>query len=183
MSNGSRTLLRESWDVRVYRRPQRGNYFLFDLDSETEAPRNAKVQISKAALGGIAVRGRGAWAKGKGGLDELSSEGKGRAEHARWAFMGGQEKGKTAGIAVLSHPSNVGAPQALSHENNPQPFLNFTPVAEGALDVNAPLPLHQRYRFVALDGKPDTQLLERLWRDFAEPPAVTVHPVVAPAKK
>ncbi|HJX63884.1 MAG TPA: hypothetical protein VJ860_08005 [Polyangia bacterium] len=35
-------------------------------------------------------------------------------------------------------------------------------------------PLKLRYRFVVLDGQPDKKLLDRLWDDFANPPAVEV---------
>jgi hypothetical protein len=31
-----------------------------------------------------------------------------------------------------------------------------------------------RYRFVVGDGEPDKAELERLWSDYAKPPAVTV---------
>jgi len=57
-----------------------------------------------------------------------------------------------------------------------EPFLNFAPTQAGRLDLLVGRPFVARYRFVTLDGPPDIALIERLWRDYAEPVTVTVVP-------
>lgn len=52
--------------------------------------------------------------------------------------------------------------------------MGFAPSKNGSITVLPGKPLKLRYQFVVLDGKPDRKLLDRLWDDFAKPPAVEV---------
>ena len=54
------------------------------------------------------------------------------------------------------------------------PYMCYAPSKGGAWEIPAKGTHRARYRFVAFDGRPDATELERLWRDFAEPPTVTV---------
>lgn len=170
-----RTMVHEDLRVTVYRpESARSSYFMFDVESEQKQVANASVQVPKGPDGGIAVRGRSEWTAGKG-IVWLTSEDRVDVPRARWCYMGGVSKGRQAGIAVLSYPGNPDAPQPLvSGEKDNVPFLNFSPNRDKPLVFGAGRPYQSRYRFVAMDGRPDPKLLERLWNDFAFPPAATV---------
>jgi hypothetical protein len=58
-----------------------------------------------------------------------------------------------------------------------EPFFSFAPPQAGDFTLAPGPPLRARYRLVIRDGPADRRLLDRLWRDFAEPPRVTVTPL------
>jgi hypothetical protein len=54
------------------------------------------------------------------------------------------------------------------------PYMCYAPSRAGSWEI-APKQTHTvRYRFVAFDGNLDPAELDRLWRDYAEPPRVTI---------
>ena len=55
-----------------------------------------------------------------------------------------------------------------------EPFFSYAPVQMGPLTIEPGRPHVARYRFATVDGPPDPALFERLWRDFAHPPAVSL---------
>jgi hypothetical protein len=176
---GGLTLLRDQWRVLVYALPgSRSNYFLFDLETEQAVAGQDVVTVPKADSGGVAVRGRAGWKAATGGVVKMSSEGAAEASHARWAYIGGLEKGKGVGVAVLGHPANFGAPQGLGNQKQ-GPLINLSPNVGQNVSIEPYRPLRQVYRFVALDGKPDAKLLSRLWNDFALPPQTSVRAATA----
>jgi hypothetical protein len=107
----------------------------------------------------------------------LTSEGHDRARadatRARWAHIGGRVDGALVGIAMLGHPDNFGAPEPL-RVHPTDPYLCFAPSRLGPWTIAAPTPHVAKYRFVAMDGPADPALLDRLWRDYAHPPTVTM---------
>jgi hypothetical protein len=87
--------------------------------------------------------------------------------------MGGQVDGAPAGLAVLIHPDNFRSPQPLRlNPKNPQ--LCVAPSPDGDWEITPGKPYISRYRFVLADGPSDKAKLERLWRDYARPPGVSV---------
>ena len=75
---------------------------------------------------------------------------------------------------MLCHPSNFRFPQPMRIHPT-EPFFNFAPSQAGDWEIKPGEEYVSRYRFVVMDGKPDAELLERLWRDYAHPPRVEVH--------
>ena len=55
-----------------------------------------------------------------------------------------------------------------------EPFFSYAPVQAGPLTIEPGRTHVARYRFATVDGPPDAALFERLWRDFAAPPAVSL---------
>jgi hypothetical protein len=78
-----------------------------------------------------------------------------------------------AGVAILSHPQNSAKSEAVFIDPE-APVMGFAPTKNGSIMVLPGKPLKLKYRFVVLDGKPDGKLLDHLWDDFANPPAVEV---------
>jgi hypothetical protein len=137
---------------------------------------SSPLALPEFLYGGVAFHGARSW-DGPTGAQILTSEGKTRANgdttRARWCYIGGVVNGANAGLAMLGHPANVRAPQPARMYAD-EPFLNFAPTHAGRLDLAVGRPFVARYRFVTLDGAPDIALIERLWRDYAEPARVEV---------
>jgi len=178
------TVLTETWEVRLYgvgiasAEPQRRAYRVFDLVLTQELVTSSPLALPEFLYGGVAFHGPRAW-DGPAGAQVLTSDGKtratGDATRARWCYIGGVVSGANAGLTMLGHPANARAPQPVRIYAN-EPFLNFAPTHLGRLDLIAGRPFVARYRFVTFDGPPDIELIERLWRDYAEPVRVEVLP-------
>ena len=168
--------LNEQWELRVFASDSNPGIHMFELVVTQTANTAQPLVLPEYHYGGMAFRGHANWDH----LERvwfLTSEGNDRSNgnetRARWAHMGGRVDGETAGIAVLSHPSNVRAPQPV--RIHPEiPYFVFAPVQLGEMRIEPGSPHVMRYRYITHDGKPDSELLDRLWNDFAYPPAVTV---------
>ena len=169
------TVLREAWSVTAFREASRVPYFVVDLESRQD-PMNGLVVLGESSLGGITIRGNRDW-QGASKSIFLSSEGTERSQAqgapARWCYLGGKSGGKQAGVAILAHPQNPKAPEAVFIDPE-EPVMGFAPTKNGAISLKPGAALYLRYRFVVLDGKPDSKLFDRLWNDFANPPVVRV---------
>ena len=53
--------------------------------------------------------------------------------------------------------------------------FQLCPTQLGEMTIEPGSPYVAKYRYVTYDGEPDVDLLNRLWRDYAYPPAVTVN--------
>ncbi len=178
----SEMVLKDRWEVRVYAIGHDAPYLMFDLVSTQNLVGDKPLVLPEYRYGGIGVRGHIQW-NGKGDKTVfLTSEGKtredGNGTKARWTHMGGAIDGRPAGIAILDHPSNFRHPQP-TRLNPDNPFFNYSPSVAGEWRIEPGKPYVSRYRFVTYEGQPDRALLERLWNDYATPPAITV---TGPAK-
>jgi hypothetical protein len=171
------TALTEDWEITLYALGRnRPAYRVFDLVSRQDTATSSALQVAEHVYGGIGVRGSREW-RGAAGAQFLTSEGRTRRDangsRPRWCYMGGTVGGRTAGLAVLDHPQNVRHPQPV-RVHPLSPFLGSAPVQLGSLTIAPAQTYLARYRFVVLDGQPDAAVLDRLWKDFARPPAVTL---------
>ena len=175
----------EQWRVIAYRPTARmrgaAGHHLFDLEWTDTVRGNAALKIPEYRYGGLGVRGHIDWL-GEQKTSFLTSEGKDRASAentpARWCHMGGRvlsagAGGKLAGIAALDHPANFRHPQPLRISPN-QPYFVYSPMKAGPFQLDPGKPFVSRYRFVVSDGAADPALLERLWKDYADPPAASL---------
>ena len=171
--------LKEKWRMQIYAAGLNDDpYYLFELESVQRCASNSKIQFPEYRYGGLGFRGHGEW-DGVENCFYLTSNGesdriKGHATRARWCHIGGQVSGKWGGIGVLCHPSNFRFPQPMRIHPS-EPFFNFAPSQAGDWEIKPGEDYVSRYRFVVTDGRPDAELLERLWRDFAFPPQVEVY--------
>lgn len=172
-----KTALNEEWEVRVYNVGQSGRrYFLFDIVATQQCASDSPLVLEEYRYGGMGIRGHRNW-KDKSQVWFLTSEGKtredGNATRGRWFRMSGPVDQEMVGIAVLDHPSNFRSPQPM-RLNPDDPFFNFAPSQLGRFEIKPGEKFVLRYRYVVADGAADKTELDRLWNDYAEPPAVSV---------
>ncbi|HEV8186152.1 MAG TPA: PmoA family protein [Pyrinomonadaceae bacterium] len=169
-----KTALNEEWDVRVY--DLGSDYFVFDIVATQECASASPLILEEYRYGGMGVRGNREW-KDKSKVSFLTSDGKtrldGNATRSHWCHIGGTVDGQLVGLAVLDHPSNFRAPEPLRiHPDDP--YFNYAPSQMGRFQIEPGKKFVLRYRYVVSDGPPDPKLLERLWNDYANPPAARV---------
>ena len=173
-SGAPRPAINEVWRVRVL---TVDDAHIFDIDVEHAAASSVPLVLPEYHYGGMAVRGAAAFRGEAGNEIVVTSEGKDRATadntRARWVHISGRVDGAIAGIAMLGHPANFRAPEPL-RVHPTDPYVCFAPSRLGAWSIAPGTPQSFRYRFVATDGPADAARLNRLWRDFAEPPTVTL---------
>jgi hypothetical protein len=169
--------LDERWTVTAYQtHRQAPPYFLVDLDSTQSTATSAPLLLEQYTYGGFALRGHAQWTdparvtfSTSEGLDRV----RGDNSKGRWCAIGGDINGATVGYALLGHPENFRAPQTFRiHPTDP--YMAFAPVKDGPFAIEPGQPYRSRFRIVSFDGPLDRELIERLWRDFATPPEVTV---------
>jgi hypothetical protein len=141
---------------------------MFDLVSTQDLATAGPLILPEYRYGGIGFRGHRQWLP-KDNCDFLTSEGKDRSNghgtRARWCHIGGRIDGQLAGIAILDHPANFRAPQAM-RINPDQPFFCYSPSLIGDWKIEPGKPYVSRYRFIVYDGAPDRAELDRLWIEF-----------------
>lgn len=177
-ANPPRIALRETWRVRVYAVGQTEPYRMFDVESEQQCASESALELPTYHYGGFAYRARGEW-DGATGLEYLDSNGetnraKANATRPRWFWMGGPlpEPGRpVAGLVQFGHPANFRSPQPI-RVHPTEPYSCWAPSQAGDWAIRPGETYVSRYRVAALDGRPDPAEMERLWRDYAEPPEV-----------
>jgi hypothetical protein len=176
-SEGEKVVLKEVWDVRVYNigGPKKG-YWLWDFKSTQQCVAGSPLYQSKYRYGGFGFRGAAEW-EGKSAM-YLTSEGKtrkdGHATRARWCEAAGAIEGKWAGVTFLSHPKNFRHPEPMRIWPSGQVFFNWAPSQAGDWVMEPGKEHVFRYRQYVHEGKVSVADAERIWRDYAEPPKVTI---------
>ena len=173
----SKVVLSEKWDVETYDIPG-APYWLFDITSTQQAV-DRPLELLPYRYGGMAYRGPEPFVKGT--LDVLTSEGLNRRDGdqkpARWVDLTGpiaDGSDKYAGAMIADHPSNPHYPTVARIHPTTLPFFCFVPAHDKPVTIGVDKPTVFRYRVLIHDSHPDKGLDERVVRDFAEPPVVTV---------
>ncbi|WZO99037.1 PmoA family protein [Isosphaeraceae bacterium EP7] len=174
---GGGVVLRETWDVEAHDIPG-AKYWLFDLTS-TQRAEATPLELLPYRYGGMAYRGAETFEKGP--LDVLTSEGHHRVDGdqkpARWVDLTGPVEGGSmpyAGAMICDHPGNTNHPTVARIHPTTLPFFSYTPNHDARVVIRADAPTVFRYRILIHDGHPDPVLDERIWRDFSDPPTLTV---------
>ncbi len=178
-SKGEQTILKEVWDVRVYNvgGPQKG-YWLVDFQSTQRCVADEPLIQEEYRYGGFGFRATRQWKGANAGY--LTSEGKtrkdGHATRARWCDNYGEIGGQWEGVTFFSHPQNFQHPEPMRLWPEPDNhiFFNFCPSQAIRWEMKPGADHVFRYRWYVHEGKPDVEQIERIWRDYAEPPQVNV---------
>lgn len=147
----------------------RAELHVLDLAYTLRAP--AELTLSRWAFSGFCVRLRSeriaAW--DSGGAVKLAAPQHTKPEsdwpdRPWYAFTLQEADGRTAGVAVLSHPAN---PPTLWHNVPSLGMLNPCIVAPGEVKLAPGQALALRYRVVTFDGQVPTAKLDELAREWA----------------
>lgn len=145
-----------------------GAAYVVDLVSR-QKPR-VEIRLPEYRYGGMAVRGARDWMTDRTRLKVVTSEGKdlaaADASRARWVDLSGRIGEQEAGVALLEHPSNLGAPNMLRVPPD-HPYAVFSPPKAGPLVLEAGREYRFRYRLVVHNGPADAARLEREWKAFS----------------
>ncbi len=179
-------VLDETWMVQAY---NLSRYFLVDLESRQTCSGPSPLTVNKHYYGGLAIRGNRQWfdpqakrtprPEQSGHSGFLTSQGRnrnnGNLTRPRWVDMFGRIDGKFSGVAIMGHPGNFRFPQHVRLHPT-KPYFCFAPMVEKAFRIEPGQVYLSRYRYFVHLGQPDVAECERIWRDFADPPVVTVTP-------
>jgi hypothetical protein len=176
---GEKVVLGEVWDVRVYNvgGPDEG-YWLWDFVSVQRCVADSPLYQTEYRYGGFGFRGAAEWSGANAAY--LTSEGKtrkdGHATRARWCDTSGAIGGKWAGVTHMSHPENFRHPEPMRiwPRFEQQVFFNWAPSQAGDWVMESGEDHFFRYRLYVHEGRVDVADSERIWRDYAEPPEVTL---------
>lgn len=170
---GAKPVLDESWHVQVYAFDAE---FLFDVTSTQTCASDKPVTIDRIHYGGMAIRGHADWHKNRS-FDYLTSEGKTKADgnqtRPNWVDLSGPVEGRPTGVTILNHPGNFRFPQPVRLHPT-MPYFCYTPAAIDSFTIAPGKPFVSRYRFLVHDGKLDADLVERIRRDYSNPPEVRI---------
>lgn len=173
---GAGVVLRERWDVTAYDVPG-SPYWLFDLTATQQAT-GEPLRLLPYRYGGMAYRGPDSFLP-HDALDVLTSAGHHRRDGdqkpARWVDLTGpvaDGSPEYAGALIADHPGNVNHPTVARIHPTSLPFFCYVPGHDEEVVIGGGGPTVFRYRILIHDGRPDRDLDERVWRDFAEPPTV-----------
>jgi hypothetical protein len=175
LTKPERVALEETWDLTVFEVPQLSGRtcHVFDLTLRQTCATNSPLRLPKYHYGGLGFRGNREW-DGAGNCLFLTSNGEtnrvvGNETRGRWCWIGGAVDGAIAGMAILCHPDNFRAPQPMRLHPT-EPFFCYAPSQLGDWEITPVQPYQARYRFIALDGAPDTHWLDKAWAAYAHPP-------------
>ena len=182
---GDKVAMNEVWDVRVWNVGAYGGekVWLWDLTSTLNCASASPITLEAYRYGGgIGYRATDEWNADNSWV--LTSEGKARKDadgtRARWCDVGGQFVGKgTSGILFMSHPSNREYPEPMrvwpeNTNGHGDVYFEFCPIRDKSWELKPGNDYVLKYRMLVYDGKIDAQIAEQIWKDFTNPPVVTI---------
>ncbi len=150
--------------------------FEIEIEIEQKCLTETPVVLEEYHYGGFAFRGTALWNDEAGDLFKspmkvVTREEKNKAEsnHTRpgWIAAWGPAARGLAGIALLDHPDNFRYPQPVRVHPR-MPYFVISPPVLGQYILEPGKVYHSRYKVVLFDGEPDTENLERLFKEFGK---------------
>jgi len=172
-----RVALVEQWEVTVWAAGLAAGHYALDIASRAACATDEPLHLPEYHYGGMALRGAREWTPAH--VRFVTSEGlervPGNHTRPRWCNVSGAVGGKPAGLVLMTHPSNFRFPEPLRIHPT-MPYMVYTPSFLGDWAIRPGQPHAARYRFLVHDGDLPAEQIERLWQDFAQPPAATMRP-------
>jgi hypothetical protein len=172
----SRPVINETWTVRAFNLDR---VFVVDFESVQTSVADS-CTINAHNYGGMAFRGLRSWFEDQS-FALVTSEGQdqqtGNESRPKWVRMSGpvpSEAGQDdelGTLMALGHPNNFRASQPVRLHPD-KPYFCFAPMIAGPFTIAKEKPFVSRYRFLIFDGEVDSEFEQRVWNDYAEPPAV-----------
>lgn len=155
----------------VRKAPAKG-YFL-NIQINERAAGEDTVTVTPYRYSGFSIRCTPFWKNENSSL--LTSEGKSQVgsnfTEARWVRIEGEtNKGASAGVLIMSHPSNRSHPEMLRTWENSHGgvhFVNFNPVQEKPWVFEPGSNYQRKYRLFVYDGTITPDQAEDLWQRYS----------------
>ncbi len=178
--NGFEVALKEEWNLRVWNTNLNG--WIIDFTSTMNNPTDSIFKILEYRYQGFGFRATEKWDDKTATL--LTSEGKNKADgnstRARWCDVNGVSTSGTSGVLFITNPSNYNYPEPIriwpkgANNGKENVFFNFNPAMDRDWELKPGITYQLKYRMFVYDGKITADMAEKLWRDFAYPPTVTI---------
>ena len=167
----SKVALNETWEIAVSAVGGAMPRHIIDFKSIQRCATDSPLKLPKYHYGGFGFRGNWAW-NGATQFRVLTSEGetdrnKANESRGKWCWVGGVLDGQTAGVTILSHPSNYRSPQPMRVHPS-EPFFCFAPQQLGDMEITPGTPYVSRYRIVVTDGEASREQADAWWKEFSE---------------
>ncbi len=140
------------------------------------------ITLEEFRYGGFVFRGTETWNNTTS--DFITSEGLDRdnadGQRARWCVVTGDTSEGRAGILFMGHVHNFNHPEPLriwpsdANRGNGDVFINFSPTRNTSWSLEEGTTYLLRYRLLVFAGEMDTQMAEKYWNDYANPPLITI---------
>ncbi len=154
-----------------------GDSHVIDIDISQQAT-GSPVEIVEYRYSGFSWRGTSAWNKDNSLM--LTSGGKNRDDangtHARWVVVSGDSPNGKASMLMMSAAAEIAGREEKirvwdSKAENGAPFVNFNPVMDKPLALNAENKAvsHRKYRIIAADHAIAATEAEVAWRRWSKP--------------
>lgn len=178
--NGFEVALKEEWNLRIWNTNLNG--WIIDFTSTMNNPTDSIFKILEYRYQGFGFRATEKWDDKTATL--LTSEGKNKADgnstRARWCDVNGVSTSGTSGVLFITNPSNYNYPEPIriwpkgANNGKENVFFNFNPAMDRDWELKPGITYQLKYRMFVYDGKITADMAEKLWRDFAYPPTVTI---------
>lgn len=172
--------LNELQSVRVYQPSDQG-YYIADITISLSCASASPVRLLKYRYGGLSWRATEKWNRDNSEI--LTSAGRSRKEAdgsaARWCLAQGKLEPDSAGIILMSHPTNYNHPEPLrvwpeTQNKRGDVFINFSPTKDRDWLLQPGRTYTLRYRLLVYSGRRTREQAESNWRNFGSPPRVSV---------
>lgn len=174
-----KVIMNEYWKVKTWNVP---DGFLWDFESHLLPSTQLPALLKAYRYAGFGWRGTPEWTKKN--CEMLTSEGKTRPEidgtNARWIYVAGSTQTGRSGLLFMGHPENYSFPEPLriwdqnANGGRGDAFINFAPTKNRDWELLPNERYVLKYRVLTFEGGMSAERADRLWNDFANPPAVTV---------
>jgi hypothetical protein len=179
-NNGEEVIINETQTVRIYQSSGHENYYITDITIAMNCPAKP-VLLLEYRYGGLGWRTTEQWTKDNS--EVMTSEGKTRKDadgtKARWCMVQGLVDADTAGVLMMSYPTNYNHPEPLriwpeNQYDRGDMFANFDPTKDMDWLLEPGNDYVLKYRLIVFNGKWNKKIAENAWRNFTDTPVITI---------
>jgi hypothetical protein len=179
-SGSEKVAINEVQSVRIYQ-PVINNYYIADISIRLNCASESPVLLLEYRYGGLGLRATKEWNKNNSRI--ITSEGRDRKEadgsRARWCMAQGAVDGDSAGLVMMSYPTNYNYPEPLrvwpeDMNNRGDVFLNFSPTKNMNWQLKPGKEYVLKYRLLIFNDTFSKETAETAWQNFADPPDINV---------
>ncbi|HZH94296.1 MAG TPA: PmoA family protein [Flavisolibacter sp.] len=173
--------LNEVQSVRIYNPEGAQNYYIADITITLACATKSPVLLLEYRYGGLGLRATAEW--NKDNSYTITSEGKTRKDAdgstAKWCMVQGAIDGDSAGLVMMSYPTNYNHPEPLrvwpeNMNGRGDVFINFSPTKNTNWLISPGKEYVLKYRLLLFNDSFSKQQAEKAWQNFAYVPTVTV---------